>query len=236
MVCITSDPALDIAPDFVSATFQGIRDRIIGNMQATHEEVANELTTAWNTQVNEETHLAAEAAHTKQECCKQEQLLLEQEVENECHEVKKKPMINNFKTGALVSDTLTHWPSQYAIHKLKSVKYIKLWYFSPDECREAANEVKSSADSTFGFTKVDNFITLKTIASFRPSHKVIQDHGLEWHQFNMAKNSFLVYINKLNWPEKHQHALTMFFMNIISNPQQAELFGEHTLLLYAVRV
>ncbi|KAG1812462.1 uncharacterized protein BJ212DRAFT_1276604, partial [Suillus subaureus] len=122
-------------------------------------------------------------------------------------------------------------PSQYAIHKLKSFEYIKLWYFSLDKCREVADEAKSSADSTFGCTKVDNFVAL-----FRPSHKVIQDHGLEWYQFNMAKNSFLVYINKLNWPEKYQHALTMFFMNIVSNPQWAKPFGEHTLLLYAAHI
>ncbi|KAG1802455.1 uncharacterized protein BJ212DRAFT_1223577, partial [Suillus subaureus] len=98
-----------------------------------------------------------------------------------------------------VSDTLTHQPSQYTIHKLKSFEYIKLWYSSLNRCREAADKAKSLADSTFGFMKVNNFVALKAIASFRPSHKVIQGHGLEWCQFNMAKNSFLVYINKLNW-------------------------------------
>ncbi|KAG2132238.1 hypothetical protein BD769DRAFT_1354866 [Suillus cothurnatus] len=248
MAHITSDLALDIIPYFASATFQGIRDQIIGNTQATHEEVANELImgwqqdrdirlAAWNLQVNEDARLAAEAAHTEHERREQERLLLEQEAEIEhCEAEKKKPKINDFKTGASVGNTLAHRPSQYAIHKLKSFEYVELWYFSPDGCREAADKAKSSADGTFGFTKVDDFVALKTVASFRPSRKVIQDHGLEWRQFNMVKNSFLVYINKLNWPEKHQRALTMFFMNIVSNPQQAEPFGERVLLLYAAHV
>jgi hypothetical protein len=50
--------------------------------------------------------------------------------------------------------------------------------------------------------------------------QAIQDHSLEWRQFDLAKNNFLLYINKLNWPEKHQHALTMFFMNIVAHPYQ----------------
>jgi hypothetical protein len=168
MARITSDPALDIVPDFASATFQGIRLRIIGNTQTTHEEAANELImgwqqdrdirlAAWTLQVNEEARLAAEAAQTEQERHEQERLLLEQEAENERRETeKKKPKINDFKTGASVGDTLTHRPSQYAIHKLKSFEYVELWYFSPDGCREAADEAKSSADGTFGFTKVDD--------------------------------------------------------------------------------
>jgi hypothetical protein len=245
---IVSDPALDIEPDFTSATFEGIRNRIIGNTQLTHDEAANELAmgwqqdrdirvAAWTLQVNEETRLAAEAAQAERELLDQERALLEQEAEKERRETeKKKPKINDFQAGASVGDTLTHRPSQYAIHKLKSFEYVELWYFSPDGCREAADEAKSAADGTFGFTKVDDFIALKAVAAFKPSRKVIQDHSLEWRQFDMAKNSFLLYMNKLKWPEKHQRAITMFFMNVVSHPHRSEPFGERALLLYAARV
>ncbi|KIK34501.1 hypothetical protein CY34DRAFT_97876 [Suillus luteus UH-Slu-Lm8-n1] len=143
-------------------------------------------------------------------------------------------MVSN--TGASVGDTLTHRPSQYTIHKLKSFEYVELWYFSPDGCREAADEAKSAADSTFSFTKVDDFIALKPVAAFKPSRKVIQDHSLKWRQFDMAKNSFLLYMNKLNWPKKHQCTITMFFMNVISHPHRSEPFGERALLLYAAHI
>ncbi|KAG0694561.1 hypothetical protein DFH29DRAFT_1072861 [Suillus ampliporus] len=238
MAHIASDLALDIEPDFTSVTFEGIRNRIIGNSQLTHAEAANELATgwqqdrdirlaAWMQQTNEEALLALEAAQAEHARLEQERLLLEQEAENACKKTeKKKPKINDFKVGTSVGDTLTPRPSQYAIHKLKSFKYVELWYFSPDGCKETADKAKSLADGTYGFTKVDDFIALKPVASFKPSCKVVQDHSLEWRQFDMAKNSFLLHINKPNWPEKHQRAITMFFMNIVSHPQRAEPFGE----------
>ncbi|KAG1802354.1 uncharacterized protein BJ212DRAFT_1285945, partial [Suillus subaureus] len=167
----------------------------------------------------------------------QECLRLEQEAEAELRKAeKKKPKINDFKIGVAVGDTLTPRPSQYAIHKLKSFKYVELWYFSPDGCRETADDAKTSADDTFGLTKVEDFVALKPVASFKASCKAIQDHSLEWHQFDLAKNSFLLYINKLKWPDKHQRALTMFFMNIVSHPSRSEPYGEQALLLYAARV
>ncbi|KAG1890036.1 hypothetical protein F4604DRAFT_1914589 [Suillus subluteus] len=176
---IASNPALDIEPDFTLATFEGIRNRIIGNTQLTHDEVANELATgwqqdrdirmaAWTLQTNDEAWLAAEAAQAELELLEQERTLLEQEAEKERHETeKKKPKINDFQAGTSVGDTLAHRPSQYAIHKLKSFEYIELWYFSPDGCREAADKAKLAADGTFGFTKVDDFIVLKPVAAFK---------------------------------------------------------------------
>ncbi|KAG1787468.1 uncharacterized protein HD556DRAFT_1246761 [Suillus plorans] len=123
-----------------------------------------------------------------------------------------------------------------AIHRLKSFKYIELWYFSPDECKATADEAKTNADDAFGFTKVEDFVALKPVASFKASHRAIQDHSLEWRQFDLTKNSFLLHINKLKWPEKHQCALTMFFMNIVAHPYRSEHFGEQALLLYAAHV
>ncbi|OAX33378.1 hypothetical protein K503DRAFT_869581 [Rhizopogon vinicolor AM-OR11-026] len=187
MARIVSNPALEMEPNFASATFEALRNRIIGNTQMTHAEAANELTAgwqqdhiiriaAWNQQVNEDNRLAAEVAQAEQEQLEQEQRLLEQEAENECREMeKKKPKINDFSAGTSVSDTLTPRPSQYAIHKLKSFEHVELWYFSPDGCKETADESKSSADGTFGFTKVEDFVALKLVVSFKPSCKVIQE-------------------------------------------------------------
>ncbi|KAG1789993.1 uncharacterized protein HD556DRAFT_755777 [Suillus plorans] len=248
MARIASDPAFDIQPDFSSPTFEGLRVRIIGGTQTTHEEVATELitawqldrdlrVTAWKRQVDEDAELAADAARVAREQANQERLRLEHEAEMELREAeKKKPKINDFQTGTAVGDTLTPRPSQYAIHKLKSFEYVELWYFSPDGCKTTADDAKTSAEDTFGLAKVDDFVALKPVASFKASRKAVQDHNLEWRQFDLAKNSFLLHINKLKWPEKHQRALTMFFMNIVAHPYRSEHFGEQALLLYAARV
>ncbi|OAX31370.1 hypothetical protein K503DRAFT_806118 [Rhizopogon vinicolor AM-OR11-026] len=239
------NPALDIQPEFSSPTFEALRNCIIGGTQTTHEEVATELAnvwkqdhnlreTAWTRQVEEETHLVADAAHAELEQLEQECLHLERETKAELQEAeKKKPKINDFKSRTIVGDTLTPCPSQYAIQKLKSFEFVELYYFSPDGCKKAADEAKTSSDDTFGLTRVDDFIALKPVASCKPSCKVIQDHSLDWQQFDLAKNSFLLHINKLSWPEKHQWALTMFFMNIITHPSRNEPLGEKSLLLYA---
>ena len=248
MARIISDPALDVQPDFASAAFEGLRIRIIGGTQSTHEEVATDLAAAWQqdhdlrlqtwaAQVEEDARAAADAAQAQHELLERECICLEQEAETEALEAeKKKPKINDFKVGTAVGDTLTPRPSQYAIHKVKSYEYVELWYFSPEGCKEASDEAKSNSDDTFGLTKVDDFVALKPVASARPSRKVIQDHSLDWRQFDLAKNTYLLYINKLNWPEKHQRALTMFFMNIVTHPYRSEPFGDRTLLLYAARV
>lgn len=248
MARIASDPAFDIQPDFSSPTFEGLRVHIIGGTQTTHDEVANELVTAWQQdrdlrvtawkrQVDEDAELAADAARAVQKQADQEHLCLEHEAEAELREAeKKKPKINDFQTGTAIGDTLTPRPSQYAIHKLKSLKYVELWYFSPDGCKVTADDAKTNTEDTFGLAKVDDFIALKPVASFKASRKAIQDHNLEWRQFDLAKNSFLLHINKLKWPEKHQRALTMFFMNIVAHPYRSEHFGEQALLLYAARV
>ncbi|KAG1849109.1 hypothetical protein C8R48DRAFT_778695 [Suillus tomentosus] len=103
----------------------------------------------------------------------------------------------------VIGNTLTPCPLQYAIHKLKSFEYVELWYFSPDGCKAMADEAKTITDDTFSLTKVEDFVALKLVASFKASRKAIQDHNLEWRQFDLTKNSFLLYINKLNWPDKH---------------------------------
>ncbi|KAG1812548.1 uncharacterized protein BJ212DRAFT_1276643, partial [Suillus subaureus] len=191
----------------------------------------------WVKQETEDVCLAAEATQAEHEHLEQERLCIEQETKAElCKAEKKKPRINNFKSGMAVGNTLTPRPSQYAIHKLKTFEYVELWYFSPDGCKETSDEAKSSANDTFGFAKVDDFITLKPVASFKASCKAIQDHSLEWCQFDLAKNNFLLYINKLNWLEKHQCTLTMFFMNIVAHPSCSEPFGERALLLYTAHV
>ncbi|KAG1781872.1 hypothetical protein EV702DRAFT_1238597 [Suillus placidus] len=162
----------DIQPDFSSPTFEALRNRIIGGTQTTHDEVAADLiaawqqdlalrAVAWTRQMDEDVRLTAEATRAELELRDQERLQLEHEAKVELREAeKKKPKINDFVAGVAVGDTLTPYPSQYTIHKLKAFEYVELWYFSPDGCKATADEAKTNADNTFGFTKVEDFIAL----------------------------------------------------------------------------
>ncbi|KAG2061374.1 hypothetical protein BDR06DRAFT_870610, partial [Suillus hirtellus] len=54
-------------------------------------------------------------------------------------------------------------------------------------------------NNTFSLDKVEDFIALKLVVSFKASHKAIQDHNLKWHQFDLTKNtSFYTSISSTN--------------------------------------
>ncbi|KAG1810856.1 uncharacterized protein BJ212DRAFT_1252421, partial [Suillus subaureus] len=149
----------------------------------------------WQEQTEEDAHIAWE-------CLEHENAEKEaEEQEEQCEAEKKKPKINDFDTAMIMADVIIPRPSQYAIQKIKNMEYIELWYFSPDGCQEASTMSRSMSDSddTFGFAKVNGMVTLKMLALFKASHKALQDHDLLWQQFNLAKTSFLVHIEKSGW-------------------------------------
>ncbi|KAG1891758.1 uncharacterized protein F5891DRAFT_964150, partial [Suillus fuscotomentosus] len=133
---------------------------------------------------------------------------------------KKKLKINNFNADLPVSDVIIPYPSQFVLQKVKNMEFIELWYFSPDGCLK----------------KIDSIVALKSFSSFKASNKALQDHDLSWRQFDMAKTSFLVHIEKASWPNKHQMALVLFFTLITNHEHRLRPRREKTLLRYASMV
>ncbi|KAG1727367.1 uncharacterized protein EDB91DRAFT_1316072 [Suillus paluster] len=213
---IAADPALEAQPNFESNAYAGWLNALV-NAGVARADALTQMIDGWRCERQERIDLW------------QEQL----EEENECHEAeKKKPKINDFDANTLVADVLVLRPSQFALQKIKNVEYMELWYFSPDGCRDAFDSSRSSAEDAFGLTKVDGFIAFKPISSFKASQKALQDHDLLWHQFDIAKTSFLVHIEKCAWPEKHQQVLALFFMLITNHKHRMCPRGEKTLLCY----
>jgi hypothetical protein len=236
---ILTDPALEAQPNFKSATYIGWLNALVAGGISREDALENmadgwrfeqqERIALWQEQMEEDARVLQEQSERE----RAEKEALEQE--EQCEAEKKKPKINDFDTGSIVADIIIPRPSQYAIQKIKNMEYIELWYFSLDGCHEASITSRSTSDSddAYGFTKVDSMVTLKTLASFKASHKALQDHDLSWHQFDLAKTSFLVHIEKNGWPEKHQQALALFFTLITNHEHRMCLWGEKTLLRYA---
>ncbi|KAG0697621.1 hypothetical protein DFH29DRAFT_1021513 [Suillus ampliporus] len=234
---ILADPALEAQPNFESAAYGGwlnalitggaVRADALAQMAEDWSRECQERITLWQAQLEEENRARQELEeHARAE--------REAEEENERRETeKKKPKINNFDADTLVADVLIPRPSQFALQKIKNMDYVELWYFSPDGCRDASDTSRSSAEDAFGFAKVDGYVALKPVASFKASQKALQDHDLSWRQFDMAKTSFLIHIDKCGWPEKHQQALVMFFTLITNHEHRMRPRGERTLLRYA---
>ncbi|KAG1846465.1 hypothetical protein F4604DRAFT_1595008 [Suillus subluteus] len=236
---ILTDPGLEAQPNFESAAYIGWLNALVAGGISREDALAN-MANRWRFERQERIDLwqeqTEEDAHVAQECLEHENAEKEAEEQEEQREAeKKKPKINDFDTAAIVADVIIPRPSQYAIQKIKNMEYVELWYFSPDGCREASTTSRSMSDSdnASGFAKVNGMVALKTLASSKASHKAIQDHDLSWRQFDLAKTSFLVHIEKSGWPEKHQQSLALFFTLITNHEHRMHPRGEKTLLHYA---
>jgi hypothetical protein len=95
-----------------------------------------------------------------------------EEAERELKESEKKKLkMNSFVPGSSIVDVLIHPPSQYALQKLITYDFVELWYFTLKERMDAAkHSSKSQADDTFGLSRVDEHLTVHSIASVRASH------------------------------------------------------------------
>ncbi|KAG1742142.1 hypothetical protein EDB19DRAFT_1827796 [Suillus lakei] len=236
---ILTDPALEAQPNFESAAYAGWLNALVAGgitREDALENMANgwrferqERITLWEEQVEEDARILRERLERE----RAEKEVEEQEERREAE--KKKPKINDFDAGSVVANVIIPRPSQYAIQKIKNMEYVELWYFSPDGCHEASTTARSTSDSddAYGFAEVDGIIALKTLASFKASHKALQDHDLSWRQFDLAKTSFPVHIEKSGWPDKHQQALALFFTLITNHEHRMRPRGEKTLLRYA---
>ena len=60
---------------------------------------------------------------------------------------KKKPTYVDFNLNAPIASWVLHSSSEYAIGKVKNIKYVELWYFMTKGCREAGKATPSVAVS-----------------------------------------------------------------------------------------
>ncbi|KAG1724164.1 uncharacterized protein EDB91DRAFT_1062977, partial [Suillus paluster] len=230
-------PGSQSAAQFESDAYAGWLNALV-NAGIARADTLTQMIDGWRCEHQERIDLWQEQVEneTRAERELEERTRAERELEEEnehCEAEKKKPKINNFDTNTLVADVLVPRPSQFTLQKIKNMEYVELWYFSPDGCRDAFDSSRSSAEDVFGLTKVDGFIAFKPVSSFKASQKALQDHDLSWRQFDIAKTSFLVHIEKCAWPEKHQQVLALFFMLITNHEHRMRPRGEKTLLRYA---
>jgi len=218
------------------------------NGQLDDEQAVQQLTTAWNLMHEQEveawhqqvqvdaakqeetTRLAREEAdrlQAEEECLKEEE---RQEQE------KKRPKMNDFDEGRMVSDHILPWPSQFAIGKLKSFNFVELWYLTDEGCHEAQDSSRTQSDDAYGLTKVDDLVTLKPVASFKASRNVIPDADLTWNQLNVGKNALIRYMEICSWPQKHIQSFAHFYFNLELDPMHTHPNSEKVLIIYHARV
>jgi len=135
----------------------------------------------------------------------------------------------------MIDDFLMPRPSSYALRKLKDFEYVELYYFTQEGCVDALENQHTMSEDTFGITKQDDMVQLRSISSIKASKNVVQDAELSWRQMSMGKTTLLANLPNANWPAKHVNALTEFFLQLEMHPVRNRPHGEKILILYQAR-
>jgi hypothetical protein len=115
---------------------------------------------------------------------------------------KKKLRMKEIDDTVVIGSYIAPRPFQYALRRIEDSEYIELWYFTPEGCMDASQHQHTQNDDTFGITKVDNMVMLKSMSSLKASKNVIPDADLSFCQMSMVKNVLIQQMAKYQWPEK----------------------------------
>ena len=245
---ITQDPTGHACPDFASLTYAAVRLAMTTGGHLNDAAAAEQLATAWNqmhTQEVEAWDLQAQANMAEQE---EQHILAEADearlrADNECQKEderkeleKKRPKINDFDDNKMVGDFVMPCPSQFAVGKLKSFSFIKLWYFTEEGCSEAQETNRTLPEDAYGIMRVNDLVTLKPITAFKASKNAISDANLTWRQMNIGKNTMLRYMEICDWPQKHTESFARFYLHLELDPMRSCPNGERVLLAYQAKV
>jgi hypothetical protein len=225
MPLIEHNPNIEPLPDFGGPGYQVLRNLIIAQVPNITPEQAAEQ--------EDEAQRARQLREEERARLEEEERLAEAERKEQ---EKKKPKINDFDENRMADSLITPRPSPFALNKLKNLEYVELSYFTPEGCATAAEESKSTSEEAFGLTKLDDFVALKPVASFRASKNVIKDKDLTWRQMTMGKSSMLHHMNKLGWPEKHINALAHFYFVLEDHPMRLRPNGDKILIIFQATI
>ena len=157
----------------------------------------------------------------------------------DAEDARKKHKLGAFSATTTIGDEVELKPSTFAINKLKEMKYIELYCFTPTGCRDHANQRLSMAEEAFSFSygispesAAGNTLTLKPISALSHPGKIIPDEHLTWEQVCDAKTCYLSHVIKANWTPAHVEALMTFFVNLNSHPYSNSPEGKQALVWY----
>jgi hypothetical protein len=245
---ILHDPHLEIRPDHAGPHYDVLRNALVQNGMTPEQalQALNDSWTqnhdaralAWDQQVADDAAQAAQDVNQGPQ--QQPEDLVPQDppqpgevaVEGE----KKKQKMKDFDDAASVGNYIAPRPSQYALRRLEDFEYVELWYFTPEGCSDATQLQTTQHDDAFGLTKVDDFVTLKSISSVKASKNVVVDADLSFRQISMAKNALIPLMTKYQWTEKSIKAFAQMFTLLELHPYRQREFGERALIIYQARV
>ena len=244
---IIHNPHLEVIPDHAGPHYDVLRNLLMQNGMTPEEAVQalnNSWTQshaarvqAWDQQVENEAAAAAAMAQQQQQPEQQPEQQAPLDPPPQGAEAEKKKLkMKDFDDATTVGNYIAPRPAQYALRRLEDFEYVELWYFTPEGCSDATQLQLTLNDDTFGLTKVDDVVTLKSISSLKASKNLIPDAELSFRQVSMAKNAFIPLMAKYQWSEKAINAFAQLFTQLELHPLRQREFGERALITYQARV
>ena len=243
---VIHDPHLEVIPDHNGPHYDVLRNALTQNGMSA-EEALQALNDSWNqnhdarvqiwdAQVAADAVLAAAQAQQPQPDDPPVALPNLQQGDERAEGEKKKLKMRDFDDATTVGNHIAPRPAQYALRRIEDFEYVELWYLTPEGCSDATQLQLTQYDDTFGLTKVDDVVTLKSISSLKASKNVVPDAELSFRQMSMAKNAFIPLMAKYQWSEKAINAFAQFFTQLELHPLRQREFGERALITYQARV
>ncbi|KAF8808521.1 hypothetical protein BYT27DRAFT_7096483 [Phlegmacium glaucopus] len=247
---IIHDPHPEVMPDHAGPHYNVLQIALIQNgitmeqaVQALNDswiQNHDERVQRWDQQVIDNANAVAENPVQQQEVEDQQPAHQPPEqgevVMGRADAEKKKAKMRDFDDAAAVGNYITPRPAQYALQRIEEFEYVELWYLTPEGCTDATQHQLTQSDDTFGLTKVDDMVTLKSVSSLKASRNVVPDTELSFRQMSMAKNTFIPLMTKHQWSDKAINAFAQFFTQLELHPYRQREFGERALILYQARV
>jgi hypothetical protein len=241
---IIHDPHLEVIPDHTGLHYDALRTVLTQNGLSPEEAVQalNDSWTqnhaarvlAWDAQVENDAAVAAALAQQNDPLAVPQDP--PQQEDERAEGEKKKLKMKDFDDTSVIGNYIAPRPAQYALRRIEDFDYVELWYLTPEGCSDATQLQLTQSDDTFGFTKVDDVVALKSFSSLKASKNVVPDAELSFRQMSMAKNAFIPLMSKYQWPEKAINATAQFFTQLELHPLRQREFGERALITYQSRV
>ena len=237
------NPYLMDCPDFSDGTFVEFVESMVGP-DRTREQAIEGLKTAWHAQNlrNRElwdAQLLAEQIRQNEPNGQNAAVEEQPQLANDAANARKKPKLGAFAATASIGNEISLKPSTFAINKLREMKYIELYCFSPAGCCNHANQRLSTADEAFGFTygisadgSANNSLTLKPVSALAHPRRITPDEDLTWEQVRDAKACYLSHVMEAGWDRTHVDALVSFFINLDNHSFNDTPEGKQALVWY----
>ncbi len=240
---ILQNPYLAECPDFDDESFNNLVLTMVGP-DRTRDQAIDSLRAAWRTQNDRkkllwDAQVRADQERQNDPNAQNADVEEQDQTDDDTGNARKKPKLGAFAATASIGDEITLKPSTFAINKIKDMKYIELYCFSPAGCRDLANQRLSTVEEAFGFTygispdgASGNALTLKPVSALAHPGKIIPDENLTWEQVRDAKACYLSHVIEAKWNKAHVNALVSFFINLDSHPFNNTPEGKQALVWY----